>query len=231
MYTRSQWEFSEEVSESFNEHVKQSVPHYNRIHEHISSISDYFATENGTVYDLGTATGETIRTIHARHPGKKLTYIGVDVSAPMIMQASKQCLDIPNVYLEVKDLLNYEFALRSDLIVAVLTLQFLPIAGRKQLIDRVFKSLNVGGAFIMVEKTLAPNSIIHDMYTHIHYEIKQSAGLSADEVLLKEQSLRSVMKPISVNDNMNMLQNAGFEAEIFFKEWQFTGFVAIKPFK
>jgi len=229
MYKRSSWTFSKEVSEQFEEHVRQSLPFYDRLQEMIVSLSDYFVSKNGVIYDLGTATGETIYRLHERHHDKNMHYIGLDSSEAMIKKAKEKNLQIPNAEFIVAKLEDYQFPSSSSFILSVLTLHFLPIPLRKNLIQNIYKTLDDGGCFILVEKTYADLPHLQHLYTHMQYDEKLRAGFTNNEILMKEQSLRGVLTPLSIYENMKLLSSVGFETDIFFKHWHFTGFIATKP--
>lgn len=230
-YPLSSWSFTKEVSEEFEKHVRQSVPLYDLIQSSIAHLSDYYVQKNGVVYDLGCATGETLLQIQNRHPDKHLNLIGVDNSPHMIEKSKEKLIQYPGVELVSSDIEDFQFSLKSNFILSILTLQFIPFADREEILKRVFDHLHEGGAFICVEKTTAGNPTTQNIFTHIHYEIKQESGLSYEEILLKEKLLRGVMTPISISENMSLLNRAGFETDIFLKHWQFTGFICTKPYR
>jgi tRNA (cmo5U34)-methyltransferase len=230
VYHKSSWSFNKEVSEQFDHHVRQSVPFYDLIQSSIAHISDYFVSPSGLIYDLGCATGETIALLEQRHPEKKLRFIGIDHSQDMLQKAVLKNKDNHRAVFKHSALEQFSFGEKSRLILAVLTLQFIPMHERKKIIHNIYETLYEGGAFILVEKTLSTSPLFQDMFTHIQYDIKLDSGLSHQEILLKQESLRGVMTPISVENNMNLLENAGFCVEIFLKHWLFTGFIAIKPY-
>lgn len=229
MYKRSSWTFSKEVSEKFEQHVRKSLPFYDRLQEMIVSLSDYFVNQHGVIYDLGTATGETIHRLHERHRDKKLHYIGLDASKSMIEKAKNKNLHVPNAEFIVMKLEDYQFPSSSSFILSVLTLHFLPIPQRKLIIQRVYDSLEKGGCFILVEKTFANFPATQHLFTHMQYDEKLNEGFTYEEILLKEQSLRGVLIPLTVQENLEMLASIGFDVDIFFKHWHFTGFIATKP--
>ena len=60
------WTFDGKVADTFVDHVRQSVPLYEKGHELVCQLSDYFVDKTSVVYELGTSTGELIRKV-ARH--------------------------------------------------------------------------------------------------------------------------------------------------------------------
>jgi len=228
MYKRSSWEFDEQVSEQFEQHVRKSLPFYERLQTMVVSISDYFVADHEAIYDLGCSTGETISRLQLRHPDKNLRFIGLDSSSSMIKKASTLNM-LPNMQFQVATLEDYIFPTKSPLIMALLTLHFLPIYKRKKLLERIFDTLHEGGCFILVEKTYSRSPVMQNMWGNLLHDDKLQQGFSHQEVIEKEQSLRGVLIPLSVKENIQLLESIGYEVDIFFKQWNFTGFVAVKP--
>ena len=230
MYKRSSWEFNQQVTDEFEHHVRKSLPFYERLQEMVVGISDYFVMDHEVVYDLGSSTGETITRLEKRHPHKSLRYVGLDSSPSMNEKASLMYAS-PSIQFQTASLEDYSFPSKSPFILSLFTLHFLPIHKRKVVIQRIFNALYEGGCFILVEKTHSESPLMQNMWSHLHYEDKLQQGFTHQEVLSKEQSLRGVLNPLSVQENIALLTAIGFQVDIFFKEWNFTGFVAIKPYE
>lgn len=230
MYKRSSWSFNDKVSEQFDQHVRQSVPFYDLIQSSIAQLSDYFVSPSGLIYDLGCSTGETIALLEKRHAGKNLRYIGVDNSKDMLEQALLKNTNNHRADFNQTPLEGFAFEEKSRFILSILTIQFISVEKRRQIIHNIYDALYEGGAFVFVEKTISSSPLLQDMLTHIQYDMKIQSGLTHEEILLKQESLRGVMNPLPVKKNIQLLRNAGFEVEIFLKHWQFTGFIAIKPY-
>jgi tRNA (cmo5U34)-methyltransferase len=147
----SQWSFGGPVPQTFTEHVRRSVPLYDEGHALICRISDYFVQENSVVYDLGTSTGQLLGKLVERHEAKsRVNFVGLDREEGMIVQARKHVGDRANVKLEVADINLFAYE-ACDLIVSCYTIQFVPPRIRQDLISKIYKSLNWGGAFLFFE--------------------------------------------------------------------------------
>lgn len=229
LYKRSSWSFNQEVTNQFEDHVRKSLSFYERIQEMIVMISDYYVMHYGTIYDLGCSTGETIRRLQKQHGHKTVNFIGLDSSPSMIHKATALSKPLNNVEWLCGDLEEFDFPHKSPLILSVLTLHFIPIYKRKAILQKIYDALNEGGCFILVEKTISDHSGIQHIWSHLHYEEKLQEGLSHMEVLDKEKSLRGVLNPLTIKENTRLLEEVGFQTDIFFKEWNFTGFIAVKP--
>lgn len=228
MYKVSGWEFNEKVSEVFDEHVNQSVPLYTEIQNVVASLSDFFINSEYPIYDLGCSTGETISKINMRHYDKDLRFIGIDESASMLNKAKEKTHLVKNVTFINSKIENFVFKERANLIIAILTLQFLPIEARKKVISNIYNALNEGGALLLVEKTYPANVQCNDIFTQIYHDFKEKRGLTASEIREKDKSLRSKLTPLPLDKNIKILREQGFETDVFFKYLNFAGIICLK---
>jgi tRNA (cmo5U34)-methyltransferase len=229
IYPLAQWQFNQDVSHVFDNHVRQSVPHYESLQQLITQLSDFFVQPNSVVYDIGCATGETIYHLNQRHKGKRATFIGIDDSESMLLKAIEKNKEHENIQFVHQAIEHFPFEHKSSLILSVLTIQFIPMEQRKQVIQSVYDSLNKGGAFFFVEKSYAERPNVQEMFTQLYHDDKEANGLTPLEIREKDKSLRGVLKSMSVSENRELLASAGFETiEVFFKYLNFTGFIAIK---
>ena len=117
----------------------------------------------------------------------------------------------------------------ADLIVSYYTLQFVPPATRQYLVDKVYQSLNWGGAFLLFEKVRAPDARFQDYAAQIYADFKLDGGFSTDEIVNKTRSLKGVLEPFSTQGNVDLLKRAGFVDVSSIMKWVcFEGFLAIK---
>ena len=226
---RSAWSFGAEVAEAFPDHAERSIPYYRDGHELICYLSDFFVAPDSIVYDLGCSTGELLKKL-ARYNEHKpdVRWIGVDKEQGMIDRAGKTCTGLDNVELHCEDILTCALD-KPDMISAYYTIQFIEERHRQALFDRIYQSLNWGGAFILFEKVGAPDSRFQDMMSCLYREFKQRRGFSSEEILNKEISLKGVLKPFSTAGNLGLLERAGFvDVMTVMKYVSFEGFLAIK---
>ena len=227
------WKFSGKMVNDFESHVSKSVPIYNRGHELIIKLSDFFIKDDSLVYDLGCSTGKLLIDLvkHNKHK-KNSKFIGVDIEKDMIefanKQKSKSKLNSNKLELFHEDIVNYQLN-SSDLIISYFTIQFIHPKHRQNLIDKIYKSLNWGGAFLFFEKVRYNDARFQDIFTTLYNDYKLDMGYSPEEILNKTRSLKGVMEPFSTKGNTDMLERAGFKditpvvTDICFK-----GFLAIK---
>jgi tRNA (cmo5U34)-methyltransferase len=222
------WSFAG-VGESFIDHVRRSVPLYDEGHDLICRISDYFINNNSIAYDLGTSTGQLLAKLAARHQAKsKATFIGIDHEESMINQARKVVAYLKNVKLEIADINFWEYQ-PCDLIASCYTIQFVPPRVRQDLINRLYQSLNWGGALLLFEKVRAPDARFQDICTGTYNDFKLENGFSEAEIINKGRSLKGILEPFSTEGNLGLLRRAGFQDIMtVIKYVPFEGFLAIK---
>ena len=224
---RSNWEFDKQVVNKFESHVEKSVPFYNISHEIVLGLSDYFLKKESRFYDIGCSTGSLIHKIYNKNKNKKIKLIGLDDSKAMIAKANKKKIKNKLSFINTK-LENYNF-LKSDMITSLYTIQFIQPKFRQELFDKIYKSLNWGGAFVLFEKIRGDDARFQDLLTFLYYDFKTRNGLKPNEILNKEISLRSVLEPYTIQANIDFMKRAGFKDIMPISQYLcFKGFLAIK---
>lgn len=222
---RSNWKFDKNVVNNFDKHVIQSVPFYKISHDLTLNLSDFFLKQKSICYDLGCSTGTLLNAMQKRHKTKLIKFYGFDQSNEMIKKAKKNNKKIN--FLK-KDLENIKFK-KSDLIFSLYTIQFLQPKYRQKLFDKIYKSLNWGGGFIIFEKIRGNDARFQDIFNFLYFDFKQNQGLSPMNILNKELSLRSVLDPYTSKANIDFLKRAGFKDIMPIAQYLcFKGFLAIK---
>lgn len=228
-YERSNWKFDGAVAPIFDQHVRQSIPAYEWIQKSVVHLTDFFCPENATVVDLGSATGETLQLIRNRHPKKTMKLIGVDESREMVTTAMTKVKGDTRYQWVPEQIQAYRIPEKTDLVLSILTLQFMEPEEREQVVAGIYSALKRGGAFVLVEKTYAHSGRIQDVFNQIYHDQKETAGFSTEEIRRKDESIRGVMTPLTQAENEAMLKRCGFEqTEMFFKDFHFSGWLAIK---
>lgn len=228
IYEPYKWTFkSQGVAEVFDTHVRQSVPFYEVFHDMIKTFAQYYIEPYTKVVDIGCSTGALLTEIANANCKHGVAFTGLDTSQAMIDEANKRKHGF-NVLFKNFDVRNYEFGSMS-FAYSMLCLQFLPLTDRQGVVNKVYEGLEHGGAFVLVEKVKSTNMDIHDIYNDTYYDFKRKSGLSDTEIIDKNVSLRGVMKPLTLEANITMLENAGFShVEVFMKYNNFVGIIAVK---
>jgi len=224
----ARWTFGKDVALKFDDHVRRSVPFYLEGHELVKNISDWFLSDGSLCYEMGTSTGALISKLAHHHRDKNVKFAGFDREAGMISQARKRCKSMKNVKLVVSDIMDFEFG-KSDLIVSYYTMQFVKPKNRQILFNRIYESLNWGGAFLLFEKVRGSDARFQDILTGLYTDFKLTQGYSSQEIVAKSRSLKGILEPFSTAGNLELLQRAGFKDVMTIMKYVcFEGFLAIK---
>lgn len=223
-----EWKFTGEVAEHFDTHVRKSIPLYEEIQRMVVDMSGWFIRDGSTIYDIGSSTGETIFHLHKKHLTKhNVRYTGIDSSEGMIKKAQEK-ITAKNVYFLHQDVAKTIFK-EADLIISLFTMHFLSEDKRMRVLQKAYQCLRQGGALIIVEKVLAEEGRFNDLWTELYWDFKKRQGLTDDQILQKARSLRGVLIPLTLTENLKQLKMIGFKSiDVFFKWYNFAGILAIK---
>jgi len=223
-----QFEFDEDVASVFDDMLNRSVPFYKENLNLQIKILKEFLKDNDKIIDLGCSTGNFLIEL-AKKSDKKLKLIGIDNSEAMIKRAKQKAKAFG---VEIK-FLNEDF-LNSNLnnakaIIANYTIQFIRPLKREKLIKKIYSSLKEDGIFLMSEKLISENKKLNKIMIDIYYEYKKKMGYSEFEIAQKREALENVLIPYSMQENIDMLKEAGFKnIEIIFRWNNFATFLAFK---
>ena len=221
------WKFNGNMVENFEEHISKSVPLYKEGHKLVENLSDYFIKDDSFCYELGSSTGILINNIAKKNQNKDAKFIGLEIEKDMVDKANK-LYKLNNLEFINEDINNFKFN-KSDMIISYYSIQFIHPKHRQLLFDKIYNSLNWGGAFVFFEKVRANDARFQDILTNLYTEYKLEVGYSADEIISKTKSLKGVLEPFSTQGNIDLLKRAGFEDFITIQKYMnFEGFLAIK---
>tara|TARA_B110000196_G_C21133858_1_gene659947 strand:+ start:659 stop:1378 length:720 start_codon:yes stop_codon:yes gene_type:complete len=228
---RANWTFNGKLVDSFDAHISRSVPLYKEGHDLICDMSDFFIKPNSICYEIGCSTGTLTLELAAHHKNKpEAHFIGVDIEEDMIRKSCSKLNQVKglNVSFLAEDVTQLEMD-QADLIVCYYTVQFINTSVRQKLIDKLYKTLNWGGALLLFEKVRGADARFQDILSALYHDYKLREGYSADEIIAKSRSLKGVLEPFSTQGNLDMLKRAGFvDINTVQKYLCFEGFLAIK---
>ncbi len=225
--------FGGDVPKHFDEHVRKSIPNYERVMEKIGFLSQFFVENDSRYLDIGSSTGRTLLEVVYANKGKAMQCDVVDASQEMVNEMRRRFRDRerPKTMFNFVclDVTKFFFIQKYDLIVASLVVQFIKKELRKDLLDNIYRALNAGGAFLWFEKCAEESAMATDIMKQYINAYKQGAGLSPESVLNKDDTLRGIMPLRAYEDNYALLQSVGFtDVTVMDKDMNFTLFMAIK---
>lgn len=222
------WEFNSEVTHSFDDMLKRSIPQYDLMRESVFNIASHVMKDNSRILDIGTSRGEAIARIVETFPENK--YYCIEQSKPMLEVAAERFKDNKNVSVLNSDLKEgIPGAYCFDIILSILTIQFIPIEYRQFIIQSIYNKLLPGGVFVYVEKILGQTATIDKMMVDIYLNMKKDNGYSDRQIIEKKLSLEGVLVPVTAKWNEELLKMAGFRSVDCFWRWMnFSGWIAYK---
>jgi len=226
--------FNKNVVEVFDDMISRSVPFYNYLLQAIvfSLFRLLKDSKKLAVYDLGASTGALMQVLQQYCYGaKQVDYYAVDSSLDMlaVLNENRYLYDLGKVVTIEHDLNKFFKFGQVDVVVLNLILQFLTVESRLPLLKNIFESLSPGGVCFFVEKCVQQDDFIQDLFVQNYHQYKLKQGYSVDEIKNKDIALSGVLNPLFVQDNVDLLKDAGFTAVYPFYQWfNFIGLIAIK---
>lgn len=226
-----EWSFNEDVANVFDDMLERSIPGYENMREMVIRMISPIVTNGGHILDLGCSHGEMIaKLIKEFGPSVYVNFVGVDSSTAMVSKARKRFADDERVTIVHANIADAEMQrLRYDTVLSILTLQFIPIEHRQEILKQVYESLSPNGCFILVEKVLGESWIGQDHLVGVYHQMKKDNGYSEEQVEAKRKSLQNVLVPVRASENIRMLKSAGFSVvQPFWQNLNFVGIYASK---
>ena len=225
------FEFNRAVVSVFDDMVVRSVPFYLEIQRIITELAADFALEGTQLYDLGCSTGTTMMNLD-KVIDPKIRFVGIDNSDEMLKSCKKNLKSAGitrDIDLVKADINNGVLLENPSVVILCLTLQFVRPLYREKLLKSIYDQLNENGALIMIEKVLGEATLFNRMFIKYYYDFKQANNYSQTEIAKKREALENVLIPYKLKENEDMLKDCGFKhIEVFFKWYNFSGFVAMK---
>lgn len=222
--------FDQAVARVFPDMIKRSVPGYAETVAMSGIIAGRYAQPNTYLYDLGCSLGAvTLAMRHGIH-AKHCKIVAVDNSESMIERAKHFiALDAAETDVELvcADILNYPLNPTS---VSALNfvLQFIPLANRQELLNKISSATVAGGALILSEKICFAEQE-QELQQELHWDFKRANGYSDLEVSQKRSAIENVLIPESEEVHIERLKKAGFKQVIrWYQCFNFVSFLAIK---
>ena len=227
---RGAWSFGGNIPKKFENHIKNSIPYYLEGHDIISKLSDFFLFSGSTCYDIGCSTGNLLVKLSNFTNKNQIKFYGLGIKKKMFSLAKKNIkkTKIKNIKIYNGDIKKIKLK-KSNLIISYYTMQFIHPSHRQQVFNKIFKSLNWGGAFIIFEKVRGNDARFDNIINSLYYDFKEDKKFIPNEILNKSKSLRGVLEPFSDYGNMGLLKRAGFkDIQTVFHHLCFKGYLCIK---
>ena len=223
--------FNDNVAEIFDDMLNRSIPFYGPVIDGMAELTRLFARPGVTVYDLGCSTGTTLLELARRLPEKNLRFTGID-NAPAMIDKAKRKSEMYSTGSSITflqdDITGVDLP-HAGVILCNYTLQFIRPMVRPQFIRRIYDSLPDNGLLFLSEKVINHDKKLNRTFINIYHSFKRQQGYSELEISAKREALENVLVPFSIEENMDLVTQAGFTSvEPFFQWFNFVSFIAIK---
>ncbi|MEQ8402480.1 MAG: carboxy-S-adenosyl-L-methionine synthase CmoA [Roseitalea porphyridii] len=228
----SDFSFNKEVAAVFDDMVSRSVPYYDEMQRMTVELVRDFACDDSNIYDIGCATGTTMALIDRYIGDIKATLIGIDNSKEMLEQAGEKLdrLGLHHPYeLKCADIHRRLPVENASVVALLLTLQFARPLYRERIVRRICQGVRKNGCLLMVEKITSEDTLFNRLFIDHYYDFKRRNGYTEMEIANKREALENVLIPYRLEENVELLKNAGFRhVEVFFRWYNFCGLIASK---
>jgi len=225
------FQFTPKVAEVFDDMLDRSVPCYRQTIEMTVQLLGTFLKEGDRVFDLGCSTGNTLLAMARKLDSMVLEFVGIDNSPAMIAKASikaEMYAQQQRISFQEDDILEANLT-GAGAVVLNYTLQFIRPMQRLDFLTKICQALRPGGVLIISEKILSVDPLLNRAYIDFYLDFKRQQGYSEIEIAKKREALENVLVPFTREENLELLERAGFSrVESFFQWFNFVSLIAIK---
>lgn len=171
------------------------------------------------ILDVGAGTGLLTNFIYHVYPDASFTLI--DFSEKMLNMAVKRFNNKNNFKYIVADYSSYEFKEKYDVVVSALSIHHLDNPKKIELYNKIFSILNKNGIFINGDQVCGLTDSNEKKYQSNWKNKIENTLINNDEKLAAYERMK-IDKPATLNNNLNWLNQAGFnDVDIFYKYYNF----------
>ena len=227
--------FNTDVAQVFPDMLRRSIPGYAASLEAIGSLAARYVTAGTNCYDLGCSLGAATIAMRQGIRAPDCRIFSVD-NAPAMIERCEELIAADNeasgsrtpVEILLDDIRDVAIA-NAAMVVMNYTLQFLDMAGRDALIQKIFDGLRPDGLFLLSEKVVYTDPHMEQLLVDLHHEHKRRNAYSELEVSRKRAALENVLVPETVAAHRGRLDRAGFaHSGVWLRYFNFVSIVAIK---
>jgi tRNA (cmo5U34)-methyltransferase len=211
------WTFdSEEITTKFDSHVREQLPWYDMVTETVAFITRNYLTTQNLVVDIGCSTGNMIDKLLPLLKDRNAEIVGFESSKSMFDFAKKKYVHEKCVDLEYGDITE-AYIPHAQVYILFLTLMFIPINKREELLNGIRASCRKGGAIVVVDKINDHGGYFSTVLKRLTWHFKILQGAKPEEIVKKEMELCGIQIPIDVN--------LVHDGKMFFRMGDFAGWI------
>lgn len=223
--------FDEAVANVFPDMIRRSVPGYENIITMIGLFAEQYVKNNSRCYDLGCSLGAATLAMRHHIHQNDVSIIAVDNSKSMVERCRNNIdKDTSKADVEVlcDDIQNISIN-EASMVVLNFTLQFLEPELRLDLLKKIYKGMNTGGALILSEKITFTDPAQRETNIQLHESFKKANGYTDLEISQKRNALENTLVPNTLETHQQRLADIGFTKVVpWFQCFNFVSILAIK---
>ncbi len=227
----TEFKFDDTVANVFPDMISRSVPGYQAMISAIGLLAGRFAQNNSLCYDLGCSLGAATLSMRHQIQADSCRIIAVDNSQAMltgfkkVLAGDQASIEVDVVCSDIRDIVIAD----ASVVVLNFTLQFIPVADRLVLLEKIYQGLLPGGILLLSEKLKFDDPRQQELQTEMHHAFKKAQGYSDLEISQKRSALENVLIPETFAEHKNRLSVAGFSStEVWFQYFNFASMIALK---
>lgn len=218
------WTFkSDEVAESFEDHVRSQLPWYDTLSRYIADLAVSFLPTGGTLYDIGASTGNITSLMADDLLTKSARVFSIEPSHQM----AKRFAGHGQLFVIEAERVNFRRD-PPDVAIAFLTMMFIRPSDRGNFLRDLMVAINPGGALILVDKGYMNDQAVQVACKAAQLAGKRRKGTSGDAYMTKELSLRGEQRPTNYRTVIEIGETYGLHGEEIFRFGEFYGLLLIK---
>ncbi len=212
-----EWSFNRaEVVKAFDSHVREQLPWYELATGIVAHIARCYVPNGGVVIDVGASTGNIGRALAPMLKARNAELIAIDSAKEML-----EAYEGPGQFV-VSDAAKFDFAAKHpDLIVCFLSLMFVPVKRRADVINAMTSAVSSGGAVVVFDKMVPRPGYVGTVAYRLTLSAKQEAGASPADIVAKELSIAGIQRPVSESELPGFVE--------VFRFGDFAGFIYERP--
>ena len=171
--------FNERVVEVFDDMLDRSIPFYRQVIEGQAQLLDDFLHAGDRVYDLGCSTGTNLLALVRLLAPKKLQFVGIDNSSPMLDKARLKAelyTKQQSLSFLLEDITDFDHP-AAGCIILNYTLQFIRPLQRESFLERLYANLQPGGILLLSEKVINHDKRLNRAFIDIYHQFKKKPRL------------------------------------------------------
>ena len=224
--------FDDNVAGVFEDMINRSVPGYSTIINMIGVLAQRYSQTDSKLFDLGCSLGGATFAMASKLEKQNCSIEALDNSEAMVSRLKKRVALDPTmdavINCHCSDILTFPIE-NASVVVLNFTLQFIPMADRIGLLQKIYEGMRPGAILIISEKIIFPDETLNQLFIEMYHSFKESMGYSKLEISQKRTALENVLIPESLDSQRSRLNDIGFHSfDAWFQCFNFASMVAFK---